>query len=179
MRGNRILGYRARNRSKIILHILVIGLLLTVFASFQVSFLSKLRFLGAVPDLMLCAVLCMAYFCGRYTGATTGIAAGFLIEALGSQGISLLPVFYFLIGYIAGHYAKAVIPKRYTVYLIYLICALFLRAGATVTYTCLTYAHIHLPHILLYTVLPEMAGTALVGLVLYFPMKPICGRLEK
>lgn len=179
MRGNRILGYRARNRSKILLHILVIGLLLIVLSSFQVAFLSKLRFLGAVPDLMLCTVLCMAYFSGRYTGATTGIAAGFLIEALGSQGISLLPVFYLLVGYIAGHYAKAIIPKRYTVYLLYLICVLFLRAGVTVTYTCLTYAQIYLPHILLYTVLPEMAGTALVGIVLYFPMKPVCRRLEK
>ena len=179
MPRNQIFGYRAQTRSKMILYTLAIGLLLLVCASFQVSFLSRFRFFGATPDLMLCVVLCVAYFSGRFSGAITGIAAGFLIEAIGSQGISFLPMFYMLCGYIVGYYTRTVTVKNYSVYLFYLGFGLCLRAAMTVTYACVTYAYIRLPEILWYAVLPEVGGTALIGCLLYFPMKLFCRRLER
>ena len=174
-----ILGHRARTRSRAIRFTVMIGLLLITLAILQVSIFSRFRVLKAVPDLMICTVLCLAFFCGRYTGAISGIAAGFLIEAIGSTGIVLLPVCYFLLGYIAGHFARAVIPKRYSSYLVYLTVTLFCRAAITVLYSCLTHRDVHIPMILLQSVLPEMLVTAIVGLVLYFPMKLFCGLLDQ
>jgi rod shape-determining protein MreD len=174
MPHNRILGYGALTRSKIILNTVTSGLLLIVCAALQVSFFGRFRFFGAVPDLMICTVLCISYFRGKYAGAITGIAAGVLIEAIGSQGISLLPTVYMMLGYVAGHYSRAIHPRRFSVYLLFLACGLVLRALVTVGYTCLTYQFINIPQILLYAVLPEMGGSAIAGCVLYAPVRWVC-----
>lgn len=177
--ARRILGYRAQARSRMLAYSLCIGLLLSVTASFQVSVLGRFRPFGGVPDLMICTVLCVAFFCGRYAGAITGIAAGVLIEAIGSQGISLLPVIYMIGGYVAGHYANNVRPKRYSVYLFFHACALFLRAGVTVVYASLNYRTVDLPKILLYSVLPELLGTLIAGVLLFFPVGLVCRFLQR
>ncbi len=179
MPRNRILGYRAQTRSRMIAYTLTFACLIVLLSSMQVAFFGKLRPFGAVPDLMICTVLCIAYFSGQYAGAITGIAAGFLIESIGSQGISLLPVIYMVGGYIAGYYAKNITQKRYVMYLFYLACALFVRAGTTVIYACLHYEFVNLPKILLYSALPECIGTAIAGCVLYFPIGLVCRILEK
>ncbi|MBE6589493.1 MAG: hypothetical protein E7643_04875 [Ruminococcaceae bacterium] len=178
MPKNRVLGYGARERSRIILYTVIIGIMILVLSSLQVSLFGRFRPFGAVPDLMLCLVLCIAFFQGRYTGAITGIAAGFVIEAIGSVGLSLLPVAYMIYGYVVGHYAHAMHTARYPSYLLYLVCGLFLRAALTVAYACLSYRIIHLPDIITYSVLPELFGTAIAGMILYFPMKPLCALLD-
>ena len=179
MAQNRILGYRALTRSRIVVNTVTIGILLILCSSLQVSLFGRFPLFGAIPDLMICTVLCVAYFRGRYAGCITGIAAGVIIEAIGVRGISLLPVVYMLFGYVAGHYSRAVYPKRLTVYLIYLACGLGLRALVTVGYACITYEFINLPQILVCAVLPEMGGTAIVGCVLYAPIKMACRLLDQ
>lgn len=179
MLRNRVLGYRAQTRSRIVAYCVTFTLLLVLMASMQVALLGRWRPLGAVPDLMLVTVLGIAFFSGQYAGAITGIGAGFLIEAMGSQGITLLPVVYMVGAYVAGHYARTVKKAKYPAYLFYLGCALLLRAGVTVTYTALTYQTLDLVRVLLYAVLPEMLVTALAGLVSYFPIGIICRLLAR
>ena len=174
-----ILGHRAQTRSRAIRYTVLVGLLLILVAVLQVSLFSRHRLLGAVPDLMICTVLCVAFFAGRYAGAITGIGAGFFIEAMGSVGISLLPLFYFLLGYVAGHYARTVYPKRYTVYLFYFILTVIFRMIITVIYIALTYESFELLEVITKILLPEAADTAVAGCILYFPIKALCGWLMR
>lgn len=173
-----VLGHQAQIRSRAIRYTLLVGILLLTVAVLQVSFFGRFRFLGASPDLMICTTLCIAYFSGRYMGAVTGIAAGFLIEALGTEGVMLLAVCYLFLGYLAGHYAK-ITPSGYTTYLLYLGVTLVYRAAITVLYACLNYQTVRLPDILLYSVLPEMLLTAIAGCVMYFPLYLYCKWLDK
>ena len=175
---NRIMGFEAKARSRLVVFGVSLALLILGGAVLQTSVFGKLTYIGAVPDIMLCIVTCVAYFNGRHHGAITGLAAGALIEAIASSGIVLLPLFYMLFGYIAGHYARAVQPKRFVPYLFYLMFALFLRAGLTVLYACLTYQSIHLLQILVHAVLPEMLATAIAGLCLYFPLMLFCRKVK-
>lgn len=170
-------GYESQTRSKIIAYTLCISLLVLFMAVLQVSVLSRYSLFGATPDLMICTVLCVGFFVGRYAGAITGIGAGFLIEAMGSVGISLLPLFYLFLGYVAGHYARVIYPKRYLSYLVYLSSAVVLRIAITLTYICMTYQSFHLLDVVLRVLLPEAADTAIAGCIVYFPIKWICGRL--
>ncbi len=179
MARNRILGYQAQARSRIAAYIITFSLLLILIGSMQVAFFGRLRPFGAIPDLMICTVLAVAFFDGRYTGAIVGLCGGFLIEAMGGQGITLLCPVYMIGGYVVGHYSRTVHPKKYTVYLFYLACACLLRAALTVIYACLCYETVNLPDILLHTVLPELGGTAIAGLVLFFPIGGICRLLER
>ena len=172
-------GYRAQTRARAARYILSISGAILLLAVLQTTLFARARIFGAIPDLMLCAVICIAYFLGRYAGAVTGIGAGVLIEALGSVGVSILPVVYLLCGYLAGHYARAVTPKRYGAYLVYLAVALPVRAATTLTYACLSYHSIDLPKILLQTVLPELVATAICGCVLYVPLMLLGRAIDK
>ena len=172
-------GYSSQSRAGMIVYTVGISLFILLIGVLQVTLFADLPILHATPDLTICAVLCIAFFLGRYAGAITGIGAGFLIEAMGSVGISLLPLFYMLMGYVMGYYARVIIPKRYTAYLIYLLCALCLRAAITTTYIGLTYSSFHLIGVIVKTVLPEAALTAIFGALLYFPAKLLCGYLSR
>ena len=178
MSRNRIMGFEAQARSRLVVFGVSLALLILGGAILQTSVFGKLTYISAVPDLMLCIVLGVAYFNGRHHGAITGLASGALIEAIASSGIVLLPLFYMIFGYVAGHYARAVQPKRFIPYLIYLMFALLLRAGITFLYTCLIYQQINLLQIFAHAVIPEMLTTALAGICLYFPLMLFCKRLK-
>ena len=178
MSRNRMMRFESKARSRLIVFIVSLALLILLGAILQTSVFGKLTHIGAVPDIMLCIVLGIAYFNGRYHGAITGIAAGALIETMASSGIVLLPLFYMLFGYIAGHYARAVQPKRFVPYLLYLILALLLRAVLTILYACLTYQNIQILQIILHAVLPEMLSTAVAGICLYLPLMLFCRKVR-
>ena len=178
MSRNRIMGFEAQARSRLVVFVVSLALLILGGAILQTSVFGKLTYIGAVPDLMLSIVTCVAFFNGRHHGAITGLAAGALIEAIASSGVVLLPFFYMIFGYTAGHYARAVQPKRFIPYLIYFMFALFLRASVTVLYACLTYQNINLVQIFIHAVLPEMLATALAGIALYLPLKLFCKKLK-
>ena len=178
MSRNRMIGFESKARSRLVVFGVSLAVLLLVGAVLQTSVFGKLTYIGAVPDIMLCIVLCVSYFNGRHNGAITGLAAGALIETMASSGIVLLPLFYMVFGYTAGHYARAVQPKRFIPYLFYLMFALFLRAGVTILYACLTYQSIHLVQFLVRAVLPEMLATAIAGICLYFPLMLFCKRVK-
>ena len=178
MSRNRMMRFESKARSRLVVFFVLLALLILAGAILQTSVFGKLTYVGAVPDIMLCIVLCVAYFNGRHHGAITGLAAGALIEAMASSGIVLLPLFYMLFGYMAGHYARAVQPKKFVPYLFYLMFALFLRAALTILYACLTYQNIHLVQILIHAVLPEMFSTAVAGLCLYFPLMLFCRKVK-
>ncbi len=167
----------ARGRTAI--RVIVIALVAILFASLQVTLFAEILFFGKSPDLILIFVLCISYFLGRYAGAITGIGAGFLIEAMGGMGITLLPLFYLFLGYLVGYFSRTVNPKIFTTYLIYLAVTLVYHAAITLTNVVMTYQSFHLGRVLLYLLLPEAASTALFGMLLYYPIKWMCKKLEK
>lgn len=174
-----ILGRQAQNRSMIIRYCTVIGLTLVLAVILQTSVLSRSKPFGATPDLMLCTVLAFSFFLGCHAGGITGIVAGYLTDALGSVGFSLLPLIYFLLGYFIGHYVKVLNARRYVFYLVTLGIALVVRFLTTLIYTLLSLSSFHFPSFLLSVALPELLGTALFGAALYFPIYAICRRLTR
>lgn len=157
-----------------------IGIYLLLLSVLEITVFARHSLFGATPDLMLFATLCVAFFYGRYAGAITGIAAGFLIEAMGSVGITVLPLFYFLFGYLAGTTAGSSSQKNYPFYLLFCLpVALLYRAALTVIYASLLFETVNLPQIFLSIVLPEMGDTALCGALLYFPSLLLCRILDR
>ena len=171
-------GRPVKGRDRLVRISLLCGLLLLLGALLQVTLLSEWRIFSTVPDLMLVLVVALGFFCGMHTGAVCGIAGGFLIDALGSFGLSVLPLFYMLVGYIVGHYARAVYPKRFGAFLPYVAISILCREAVTLTLAAATYREVHLPSLLLRSVLPEAVLTFLWAMLLYFPMKKICQKLQ-
>ena len=169
----------AARRSDHLRAVWMLGVLILAVTVLQVSFFGRIRIFGVIPDLTTVTVLAIAFFCGKETGAVTGIAAGFLIEAMGGGTFTLLPLFYLLLCYPIGHYARAVIPKRFTVYLTMLAIALSAKAALTLLRASLSYATFSLLSLLWTAVLPELLLTAVCGIALFLPLRSFCRRLER
>ena len=174
-----ILGRISQNRMMILRYVLSEVALFFAVILLQTTLLSRFRILGAVPDICFGTLILVSYFLGKETGAVTGIAVGFAIEALSSTGVAILPVCYLFCGYVCGYFTRAILPKRFTAFLAVLGAAVPARAIITLVYMCLTYSEINLPQILLRTLLPEMLTTALFSLPLYFPVKKLCEWIGK
>lgn len=173
------MSHRAAQRSDTVRSFVLVGALLLLVTSLQTSLLGRLRPFGVVPDLTMLSVLSIAYFCGKEIGAVTGIVGGFLIDAVGGGSIIVLPLVYLVLCYTVGHYARAVIPKRWTVYVVMLGSAVLVRCGVTLLLACMQYSSVSLAHLLLYATLPELLINAALGALLYFPFRIFCRLLLK
>ena len=174
-----VLSQSARSRRLTWRYVALLGGLLLLISLLQISFFARFRLMGVTPDLMIVTVLCLAFFCGEHTGACVGLAAGFLIDSLGSTGIVLLPLFYLLLGYPAGHFAGRASARGFVGYLPYLAITLGYRALITLLYAAITYESLYFGPLLVHTLLPEALVTAIAGLGLYFPLRLFCSLLEK
>ncbi len=169
-----IFGRLSQNRARALKFILTETIMFLAVILLQTTLLARIRLFGAVPDLCFVTLILISYFCGKDVGAITGIAAGFALDALGSVGLSLLPVLYLFCGYLFGYFTRAIYPKRYLSYLIVLAAAIPVKMAITFVYICINYNTIHLLEIMGRVLLPEAAATALFATVLYFPVRKIC-----
>ena len=169
-----VFGRSAQNRARAAKFIITEAVLFLTVIVLQTTLFARIRVFGAIPDLAYVTLILIAYFCGREVGAVTGIAAGFAVDALGSVGISLLPVLYLFCGYVCGHFTRAVQPKRFVPYLTVLAAAIPVRTVITLIYICINYSTIHILELMVQNLLPEAAGTLLAALFLYYPVKMVC-----
>lgn len=179
MAGKYIFGRISQNRAKALKYILTETVLFLILIVLQTSVLSRYQIFGVTPDLCYAALILLSYFCGREVGAVTGIAVGFAVEAVGSVGISLLPIFYLFCGYVCGYFTKVIAQKGFVPFLTVLAAAIPVRAVITLIYVCIQYSAIHLPKLLIYMILPEAAVTLAFALLMFYPMKWICQFLRK
>ena len=120
-------------------HKLLSGVRVFVLVILQVSLIPRISLFGAVPDILLPFLLTLAVtgssVSRTYTVAVTGIAAGFLADALGSTGLGLLTLFYFLVGTLVSSMSRGgthgVFEDLARFYAV-LVPAVLLRGGVTV-----------------------------------------------
>ena len=112
----------------------IYGGAIIILAIFQTAFFSRFAPFGATPDLMLAAVLAIAMFEGERAGCIAGIGAGFFIEAIGSVGLSILPVFYLACGAAAGLLCIRTFSRGPISYAIFVLISFAARAMITLVY---------------------------------------------
>ena len=157
-----------------------LSLLALLSVLLQTSFFGFHPWFGAVPDLTLILVLLISLFFGERVGGILGLCAGILLSALGSFGVSLLPLFYFLVGYAGGYYGySSGRGEEFFNYLAFLGIALVARGILTAIYASMTYQTVNLLKLLWRAVLPELLATALMGLLLFLPVRALCRRLNR
>ena len=170
-------GPSTRSRKKLTTAVFFLSLILLGAALFQTSFFGFYKLFGAVPDLTLVVILCAGLFLGDRCGGILGLAGGILLGALGSFGISLLPLFYFLLGFFAGAIGKGR-AESFPGYLLFLSIALGYRAIMTILFASMTYRSVNFLTLLWRAVLPELLATAILGILLFLPLRAICRRLD-
>ena len=174
-----ILGRVSQNRLRVTKIILCEVALFGLVILLQTSVFGHWKILGGVPNLTFATLLLVSYFCGKETGAITGICCGFALDALGSLGVSILPICYLFCGYVCGYFTRAILPKRFSAFLTVLGAAIPAGALITLILVCLQYSHVNLPQILLRLLLPEALLTALAAMALFWPVRWICSFMNR
>ena len=138
---------------------LVCGALIIVFAMLQITVFSKTRPFGAIPDLMLPLVIAIGISEGERWGGVSGLAAAFIIECLGSAGVTLLPLLYVPCGFIAGLLGTYYLRDSFVIRLILTLATGLLRALFTVIYVCINFDHVNASLMFTERVFPEFLST--------------------
>jgi rod shape-determining protein MreD len=82
------------------------GALLLVVAVIQVSLLSTIDLAGAVPDLLLVTLLCVALLRGAVFGAAAGFVAGLLVDTAQLQTLGVTSLLFTVGAYWIGRYGE-------------------------------------------------------------------------
>ena len=141
-----------------------------ILAVAECSFFAQLYFIPATPDLMLGLVVAVAMLDSQHSATVCGIGAGFVIDSIGSTGISFSPLFYMLCGAFCALLAKKMLPS----FLSWVVeLAIFSAVKGIYTLAGVYYSWSGAPiaTVLLRTVLPEMICTFIVCLPIFFVVK--------
>jgi len=144
---------------------LVCGALIIVFVMLQITVFSKLRPFGAIPDLMLPLVIAVGFSEGERWGGASGLAAAFLIECLGSAGVTLLPLLYVPCGFIAGVLGTYYVRDSFVIRLIFTFGSGILRAVVTIIYICINFSSPSVSLMFTDRVIPEFISTFVFALL--------------
>lgn len=155
---------------------LIIGALITVFAMLQITVFSKLRPFGATPDLMLPLVIAIGITEGERWGGVTGLAAAFIIECLGSAGITLLPLLYVPCGFIAGVLGTYYMRDSIALRALFTVVTGLLRSVVTLIYVYITFNSPAFSEVFGKVVAPEYLSTVIFAVLpqvaAWFAMRP-------
>ncbi len=157
--GNYQVGVSVSDIVKCIVYA-VLGLLLVVL---QISFFSRVKPFGAVPDVLISAVFCVAMFENERYGAIFGLAVGFVAEAAGGVGLTLLPLVYMLVGFVCGLVASEYYRRSVLLFLIFDACALLVRMFTTLLYVAFTWSIVDISVIIPRVLVPEALSTLVIS----------------
>ncbi|MBQ7715422.1 MAG: hypothetical protein IJT70_06100 [Clostridia bacterium] len=134
--------------------------LILFFAMLQITVFSKLRPFGATPDLMLPLVIAIGMREGERWGGVSGLAAAFLIDCIGSAGITLLPLLYVPCGFAAGILGTYYLRDSFAIRAIFTAASGVLKAVFTTICVYITYDSPPFGEVMKQIVLPEYLSTA-------------------
>ncbi len=98
------------------------------------SALPSFGYRGASPDLILCATVALAYYEGERAACVFGMLSGFVLESVGSTGLSLLPLFYMLVGCVCALLFLKILGKNIGAYLLYVCVFMLVRSAISLIY---------------------------------------------
>ena len=113
-------------RPELVKRIALYGVLCIVLCALQCSFFGRLSHIPATPDLLIGAVMAIALLDSVRSAAVFAVAGGFMIDAVGSVGISLSPLLYLVAVCAIGLLAAKMLPSFFS-YLLLLLGAVALR----------------------------------------------------
>ncbi len=153
------------------------GYALTVFslAVLQATLGERVGFFGCTPAISLTLTAAAGFFDGEERGMLVGISSGFLVDALGGTGVSVLPLAYTLVGWFVavmsrrmGHDRADSQLGRFLHYLIWLCVTVGLGMVITALCLLLTAGRVNIISATLQILLPEALGSLVWGIAVGF-----------
>ncbi len=153
-------------RSDVIKRIIIYGGSVILLVSLQCAFFPLLDFCPATPDLLLGLLLAVCLLDNSESAFVVAICGGFFLDTVGSSGILIAPILYFVFVAFISIFAHKVL-KSFASFSLLLIPTVLFRACVTFITRWISVA---LPDAAFITgvILPEAICTFLLALPLYF-----------
>ena len=139
---------------------------MTVFATFLQ--ISGIEFFGSVPSFTLALICAIGFILGDKFGAIFGLVAGFFIDLLSGFGFSLIPIMYFLCGYLCGRLKGTFLSSNFPSFLLYGALAGVLREIFTFIYYGLNSENFELSGLFTKVIIPEYFAYIVCMIPAYF-----------
>ena len=159
-------------REAVLRRVIIYGVAVFILCVAQCSFFTRLSFLDVVPDIVMGVVAVIALLDSQKTALICAIASGFLLDAIGGAGISLMPFAFFLVAIVASEISKKMLVSIFT-WIIVLSASAFTKAVFSLMYIFLSYEGIVVSTVIKTIIAPEFFLTLLFSLPLFYIMKPL------
>ena len=160
------------------LRYLIIGLI-TTFFNLGGAYVFKTIFAASSIEFFAKNFATLSTAAGCILAAIFAFFGGIVIEAMGSTGISLLPLIYFLTAYFLGSAARYNHKKNFPSFLVFAVFGTIVRMVSTVAYTALVATRFNLLDVFKKSVFPEAVATLICAVVAYYPIGWICRKIRK
>lgn len=157
----------------------VYALYAVILISIVSALLPSAGYRWALPDLILCAVIALAYYEGERVSAVFGMLAGFALEGVGGVGVSLLPLFYMLLGCVCALLFLRILGKNPGAYMLYVVLFALVRAAVSIIYIQFSMPDFSLDTAFWHVLLPEYTATVISAPVVFLITGLIAGRLNR
>ena len=154
-------------RSAILRRIFIYTPLFFILGVAQCSFFTELSFISAVPNIVMGAIAAIALLDSQRASIVCALASGFMIDALGSSGISLSPIAFLVIALAASEISKKILPT-FISYLAVLVPSAIINTAFTVIKIFFATKELRFLSILKTILLPEFILTLIFSLPLFF-----------
>ena len=155
--------------TEILKRLLIYGLLTLFLGSLQCAFFPLLDFCPKTPDLILAMLVAIALLDSELAAGVCAVVCGFFIDAVGSTGLAISPLIYFLTVVIVCCFTGKIL-KSFPSFLILLVPTLICRALATYIRIIIAEGFPE-PWVITEIILPELLITALFAMPIYFLVK--------
>lgn len=154
---------------------LVWGIWMFFLAVLQTSFFSVFRVFGAVPDLVLPAVIAIAVYDRERMGTIAGIMGGYIADAVGGVGLSLSPLVYMLCGCLVALLAYSVLRRDFFSWLVGTFFSLIAVGAVSVinAYSSVGAVHFGVSDVIMGLILRPLLASVIMGVPVYFVTKAI------
>ena len=147
---------------------LIVTLLELIFCFLlQTSLFSFIRVSGVVPDCLLILVVTVAYTRGQIPAMVTGFLAGILLDLCFSETVGFCAILYMVVAFLAGFAQKIYYERDYFVPGVLVFAGELLYSFMYYVLFFLLRGKLELHTYFIYTILPRMLYTVLIGLALY------------
>lgn len=147
-------------------------------ALLQTSFFSVITPFGAIPDMVLPAVITITVYDRERSGIISAISGGFIIDALGSVGLALSPLVYMLCSVVIHLLVHTVLRRDFVSWLLGTLASLIISSlfALISAYSSMANPAFSFSSNLTGFVIPRIFSSLLVALPIYFLTKLIWSR---
>lgn len=155
----------------------VVCFIIIIFlALIQTTLFARYRPFGAVPDLILPAIIAISMTEREKWGAVFGLIGAFIVESLGGSTVTLLALLYMPSGYLCGLLTIYYFRDSAAVRAIFTSVALLIRVMLSAIVIFATSGDANLVDVLKLSILPEYISSAVFAaiphLIVYLALKP-------